>query len=615
MDNLNFNFNKKNLIISAIFIFFIVLFMVFNFSNIINFFDIIENKTFDLRQNIIAPYKKVSNDIVIITIDDKSYEGLTQKFGEWPVPRGVYAKLVNELQKQRPKVITFDLMFVNPMRYMKENDAALIEVFKKNKNLYTAINFDNQDRRSRKPVELPEKLMTSVVSGSKNINFQNDKINFSNCRSILPGIINATSNIGHVNMTRSDDGIVRTFPVFVKYRDDFYPHLGLKTVNAYLNQDYQIYNIDKKSNLLLQNIKIPLDKEGFAILNWYESQNGKVGGFNTYSLFDVIEAMEQNTLNEFDFKDKIILIGTSASSLYDIKSAPTDKFLPGVGLIATFINNVLDDNFIYKASVQTNFIVAIILSVVIVLGLLFINSTFLSVALAISLAMFYIIVATLIMHYLNIWVGIILPLLMMATTFIIMYIYKYLLKAKDLEYTYKLATTDAMTGLYNHRYFQEQMFLSLETAKRYEGVTSLILIDIDFFKKFNDTYGHQAGDAVLKQVAQVIKQNIRTTDIPCRYGGEEMSVILSNTNYEKALLTAQKICDAVAAKQFKLNNVVTVNVTISLGVASFPKDAKSVEDMIEIADKNLYLAKENGRNQVGNFVKQNNENENIDNNQ
>ena len=415
-------------------------------------------------------------------------------------------------------------------------------------------------------------------------------------------------------MTRSDDGIVRTFPIFVKYRDDFYPHLGLKTINAYLNQDYQIYNIDKKSNLLLNNIKIPLDNEGFAILNWYESQNGKVGGFNTYSLFDVIEAMEQNTLNDFDFKDKIILIGTSASSLYDIKSAPTDKFLPGVGLIATFINNVIDNNFIYKANVQTNFIIAIILSVVIALGLLFINSTVLSVAFAISLAIVYVIVATVLMHYFNLWVGVILPILMMATTFIVMYIYKYLLKAKDLEYTYKLATTDAMTGLYNHRYFQEQMFLSVETAKRYEGVTSLILIDIDFFKKFNDTYGHQAGDAVLKQVAQVIKQNIRTTDIPCRYGGEEMSVILSNTNYEKALLTAQKICDAVSSRQFKLNNVVTVNVTISLGVAAFPKDAKSVEDMIEAADKNLYLAKENGRNQVGNFVKQNSENENIDNN-
>ena len=614
MDDFNFNFGKKNLVISAICIFFIVLFVVFNFSNIINFFDIIENKTFDLRQNIIAPYKKVSKDIVIITIDDKSYEGLTQKFGEWPVPRGVYAKLVNELQKQNPKVITFDLMFVNPMRYMKENDAALIEAFKKNRILYTAINFDNQDRRSRKPIELPEKLMTSVVSSSKNINFQNDKINFSNCRAILPGIINATSNIGHVNMTRSDDGIVRTFPIFVKYRDDFYPHLGLKTINAYLNQDYQIYNIDKKSNLLLNNIKIPLDNEGFAILNWYESQNGKVGSFNTYSLFDVIEAMEQNTLNEFDFKDKIILIGTSASSLYDIKSAPTDKFLPGVGLIATFINNVIDNNFIYKANVQTNFIIAIILSVVIALGLLFINSTVLSVAFAISLAIVYVIVATVLMHYFNLWVGVILPILMMTTTFIVMYIYKYLLKAKDLEYTYKLATTDAMTGLYNHRYFQEQMFLSVETAKRYEGVTSLILIDIDFFKKFNDTYGHQAGDAVLKQVAQVIKQNIRTTDIPCRYGGEEMSVILSNTNYEKALLTAQKICDAVSSRQFKLNNVVTVNVTISLGVAAFPKDAKSVEDMIEAADKNLYLAKENGRNQVGNFVKQNSENENIDNN-
>lgn len=614
MDSLNFNFNKKNVLISSIFAIFIIFFLILNFSNIAGFFNIIENKTFDLRQNIIAPYKKVSNDIVIITIDDKSYEGLTQKFGEWPVPRGVYAKLVDDLQKQHPKVITFDLMFVNPMRYMKENDNALISVFEKYQNLYTAINFDNQDRRSRKPIELPEKLMTSVISSSKTINFQNEKISFSNCRFILPGIINATSNIGHVNMTRSDDGIVRTLPVFVKYRDDFYPHLGLKTVNEYLNQKYDIYNIDKNNNLLLNNIKIPLNNEGFAILNWYESQNGKVGGYTTYSLFDVIEAMEQNTLNEFDFKDKIILIGTSASSLYDIKSAPTDKFLPGVGLIATFINNVLDNNFIYKLNIQVNLIISLLLSGVTILILLLINSTFISVALTLSLAIIYIIFSTFIMHYFNIWAGITLPLIMMTVTFILMYIYKYLIKAKDLEYTYKLATTDAMTGLYNHRYFQEQMFLSVETAKRYEGVTSLILIDIDFFKKFNDTYGHQAGDAVLKQVAQVIRQNIRTTDIPCRYGGEEMSVILSNTNYEKALLTAQKICDAVASKQFKLNSVVTVNVTISLGVASFPKDAKSVEDMIEFADKNLYLAKENGRNQVGNFVKQNNENENIDNN-
>ena len=185
MGSLNFNFNKKNLIICSIFIFFIMFFIVFNFSNIISFFDIIENKTFDLRQNIIAPYKKVSNNIIIITIDDKSYEGLTQKFGQWPVPRGVYARLVNELQKQNPKVITFDLMFVNPMRYMKENDVALINAFKTNKNLYTAINFDNQDRRARKPVELPEKLMTSVVSSSKNINFQHDKINLTVAEEII----------------------------------------------------------------------------------------------------------------------------------------------------------------------------------------------------------------------------------------------------------------------------------------------------------------------------------------------------------------------------------------------------------------------------------------------
>ena len=133
---------------------------------------------------------------------------------------------------------------------------------------------------------------------------------------------------------------------------------------------------------------------------------------------------------------------------------------------------------------------------------------------------------------------------------------------------------------------------------------SLIIVDIDYFKKFNDTYGHQAGDAVLKQVAQTLKKNSRTTDFVCRYGGEEMSIILPNTNADDAFYNANRIRQAVEERAFQLNATETGNVTISVGVATFPEHAENAQDLIEYADKGLYWAKEHGRNQVYMYKKE-----------
>ena len=149
--------------------------------------------------------------------------------------------------------------------------------------------------------------------------------------------------------------------------------------------------------------------------------------------------------------------------------------------------------------------------------------------------------------------------------------------------------------------FQQNLKNQIEISKRYGQPFSLIIIDIDYFKKFNDTYGHQAGDAVLKQVAQTLKKNSRTTDFVCRYGGEEMSIILPNTTSEEALFNANRINKAIAEKEFYLNPSTTASVTISVGVATFPENAETAQDLIEFADKGLYYAKEHGRNQVGKF--------------
>ena len=187
------------------------------------------------------------------------------------------------------------------------------------------------------------------------------------------------------------------------------------------------------------------------------------------------------------------------------------------------------------------------------------------------------------------------------SAFALSFLAKYLMKARDFEYQYKLATIDGLTELYNHRYFQDTLRKQIDIARRYNQAFSLIIVDIDFFKKFNDTYGHQAGDAVLRQVAQTLKKNSRTTDYVCRYGGEEMSIILPNTGAEEALNNANRICKAVAEKPFHLTPVDTANVTISLGVATFPDNAQTPQDLIEWADKGLYYAKEHGRNQVGRY--------------
>ncbi|MBR2526063.1 GGDEF domain-containing protein, partial [bacterium] len=199
----------------------------------------------------------------------------------------------------------------------------------------------------------------------------------------------------------------------------------------------------------------------------------------------------------------------------------------------------------------------------------------------------------------NLWIPVVIPIISAVMAFALSFLAKYLIKSRDFEYQYKLATIDGLTELYNHRYFQDQMRRQIANSQRYNSEFSMIIVDIDHFKSFNDTYGHQAGDAVLRQVAQTLKSNSRATDIVCRYGGEEMSIILTNTGKEEALIKAHNICNAVANRVFKLSATQTVNVTISVGVSTFPENGETPQQIIEIADQGLYYAKEHGRNQVG----------------
>lgn len=163
---------------------------------------------------------------------------------------------------------------------------------------------------------------------------------------------------------------------------------------------------------------------------------------------------------------------------------------------------------------------------------------------------------------------------------------------------YKLATVDGLTGLYVRHFFDVSIEREFRRAFRYDGSCAILITDIDHFKGFNDTYGHQMGDEVLRKVADCVKGCVRMVDIPCRYGGEEFSIILPETELEGARLIAERIRQRIEEMRVTYEGQ-TVSVTISIGLSCISlSKAQSAEQFIAEADEALYVAKENGRNKV-----------------
>jgi diguanylate cyclase (GGDEF)-like protein len=162
----------------------------------------------------------------------------------------------------------------------------------------------------------------------------------------------------------------------------------------------------------------------------------------------------------------------------------------------------------------------------------------------------------------------------------------------------QMAYFDQLTGLHNFRFFSTRFEEELRRARRYRHQLSLLMLDIDHFKNFNDTHGHPGGNVALRHLAALLKETARETDIVCRYGGEEFSVILPETTKRLAIEMAARIRSNIEASPVALEDGSHHRITVSLGVATFPRDAWSLEAMIEGADAALYLSKKSGRNRV-----------------
>ena len=172
-------------------------------------------------------------------------------------------------------------------------------------------------------------------------------------------------------------------------------------------------------------------------------------------------------------------------------------------------------------------------------------------------------------------------------------------QAAEGEFYKELSRKDGLTELYNHRFFHQLLETEVSRAERYDRVVSLLMIDIDDFKSYNDSHGHPAGDLALRRLSQLLKQSSRNCDFPARYGGEEFAIIVPEVSADSARRMGERLLKLIDESEFEGEEaMVGGRLTISIGIATFPMQASSKSELIEHADQALYRAKGLGKNRV-----------------
>ncbi len=574
-----------------------------------------EGKTFDLRQRYLSKFRQPSDEIIIISVDNHSFEYMTKEFGFWPMPRSVYSEMIDYVEKQNPKVFAIDIQFTGEWANRPQDDINLAKSFQKYNNLFSALYFDDAPISKRMPENLNEKHSSNLKIESTDFTPYYPK----NFRASYPLMLEI-GNLANVNINDYYDGIVRALPMFVKYPvydEDlnitgtrYYPNLALRIVSKFQNHDYKNITIDKNNNILIGDKKIPMKPNTEVILNWYKKDNANQDNIYTSfyksipfkNLYDDIKRNkngEKTLLPDNLFRDKVVIFGFTSESLFDLKTTPVEKYLPGVELYGIFTNNFIDNSFIVKINEKQTLILSLVIFFLLFAVFYLFKNNIAKLTGIILLLIIYTALTYIFMFVKNLWLPLILPLISISSAYLLALILNYFSKSKDYDRLYKLVNIDDLTGLYNKRFFTKHMEMNIEYSSIYKKPFSLIMIDIDHFKKFNDTYGHLSGDCVLKQVAGYLKEVTGEKGVVCRYGGEEMCVILPHTDYESAEKHALELCKKVANSEFILADGQKTHVTISLGVSVYPDYANNITKMIEAADRGLYFAKEHGRNQVG----------------
>jgi diguanylate cyclase (GGDEF)-like protein len=509
-------------------------------------------------------------------------EDSIKAIGRWPWPRKWHAALIKILNEQSPRAIAFDVIFSEPQDPV--DDVALEEAMGQAKDVYLPILYNMKSETARglylghgiDSVTRPLDIFAAVSKDS-----------------------------GHINAIPDMDGILRRAPAIINYK-------GVTTYQFGIKIGFDMLGVNEKDIIFRPTRhdiifktrdgridRMPLDWQNQIIINWSRKWGRE---FRHYSYIDIIKSYslikegKKPLVDLSELRDKICIIGLTASGLIDIKPVPIQNAYPAVGINGMILASVLNDDFIYAIPRRFNALILIFLSIFMTIylsrlrllgGLIFTVSAMISYAL-ISIGLF---------DFFNIAVITFYPILTIFLSYSFTSIYMQVLQTLERARLFKQATRDGLTSLYNIRHFNLLFEAEFKNVSLYKSRRlSVIMADIDNFKHINDTYGHQAGDVILKEVAKTLQSKCREIDVVARYGGEEFIIMLSGAGEKEACDVAEKIRQAFETKRFRFKND-NYHTTISLGIAEFSGE-KNKEELVEKADAALYKSKHEGKNKV-----------------
>lgn len=539
--------------------------------------DRVEKIFFDyfLRQR---PAVSVSPDILIIDIDNESIQAV----GPWPWPWRYHAEMIQILKNAGAKAVLFDFMFKN--RPLEEDRAALTRAVSGESPVFLPVSLESKSAKKfwihSMPVDLePEAQKTVWIHAPLEIETK-------------------AADVGHNNLQTDADGVLRTVPAFLSYAGETHPYLPLAAA-------YGLKHPGSKMTPASPDLRLPLDEKGRLFINWQGRWQELFARYSYASIVRGAQALQNGMKPAVDMdkiRGKICLVGTTAPGLSRTFATPLEAACPSTAAAAHVLSSALTGKFLRPASFVMN---AFYLCVIGFLASLFfvlvrhVSAFFLGIGLGAACLAF----SFFIFWRYSVWLYAAQPLFLTLTLFIFSAIYTAIAGSRERSKLFDLATRDGLTGLFVIRHFREIMNQEVVQAQLGRYPLAVILIDIDNFKKINDTYGHPAGDMVLKKVAEMvctncrIKRPLNKVDFVARYGGEELIICLKSKLSDAALKVGERIRKAVEQTVFEWEGQ-KIPVTISLGVGSLHAGENVPDLMVRRADEALYRAKRNGKNQV-----------------
>ena len=535
-----------------------------------------ELTTYDYRMKF-RKKREVNEKIVLVDMGEDS----VKRIGRWPWPREWHATMITVLSRYGAEAVVFDVIFSE--RSGELGDGAMEEAMASSGRVYIpyAVEFDRFDKEKR-------------------------EWNIWNIISPLDNLSKRSKGEGHITLVPDQDGIIRSIPLIVEHEGRVFPQLGLKVACDILGLDVMKYKIiktplsryikigDKKENALY----IPVDERNQILVNW-AAPWGKA--FKHYSYIDTITSYERvlskNTPHIIleGFKDKICIIGLTAPGLHDIKPNVLQPAYPAVGTNANIINSILNRDFIRKAPRWLDSFLILFMGIFLSMNITKVKPIR-GASIAVLMLAAYTLMSFTILDSMGLWVVLIHPLAAILLSYLVITFYNQIVIAIEQSKLYTLATKDGLTGLFVVRHFNLLLEAEINMIESRGGELAILMIDVDHFKEINDRYGHQAGDFILKGVADIVISYCRQLDVPSRYGGEEFIMMLPGAALSDAATVAERMRRRIEGNSFRRGNI-EYRVTISVGVASF-KEKDTKDDLIKKADKALYEAKEGGRNKV-----------------